>query len=168
MSDSSEEHQRTSVGRGARFFEGGFAAACLVALLWAGMAVPGVAGEDIFYDISHDPDELKLLALDTIQEDGGSTTIMMVSVYKKPKAGLEATWRIDCEQETMGIFQARQLTPDGAGEWADIELKPSSARSSPQSWTTFKLACTGAGDLVERKVYYGELAPILARYWGGE
>ncbi len=130
-----------------------------------GATTPALA-EDIFYDISRDPDSLKLLALSTIEGGGSRTTMMMVDVYKAPQAALISTWRIDCEKETMGIFQARQLMPTGPGEWTNVKFEPFGARSSPQSWESFKLACTGAGDLEERRVYRGELAPTLERFWG--
>lgn len=147
-------------------------------LLWVTSAAPALAQahhssharsggqKHIYYDISEDPQSLELLALSDSGKVDGKEMMDVIDVSRSPKLMLVSTWRIDCAGERMGIVHTTHVQPGAPMEQADVSPASVSARSSAKSWRVFELACSGRGQLVERRVHRGELPDIVARFWG--
>ena len=123
------------------------------------------AAEPVFYDISGDPSALKLLALSASGRQGTYTLIDEINVTRQPKLMQTNTWRIDCAAERMAVVHAVSVEPGSPVQEADVAPAPISTRASPAAYQTAQLACTGTGDLVERRTYRGELIDIVKRFW---
>ena len=123
------------------------------------------SAEPVFYDISEDPSALKLLALSASGRQGAYTLIDAIDVMRAPRVMMTNTWRIDCRAERMAVVHTVRVEPGSPVEQTDITPQPISTRASPASFELAKLACTGAGDLVERRTYHGELVDIVKRFW---
>lgn len=125
-----------------------------------------VDSEDIYYNLSDDPDSLQLLGLGNISSEGGFDYITVYDLYRGELThGFVATWEIDCPRERMRIVKAMQFDPQSSGEETDIEGEVVAARSSAASWTMFKLVCEGSGNLLERRMFYEPLDHIIRRFW---
>ena len=123
------------------------------------------SAEPVFYDVSEDPSALKLLALSASGQEGGYTMIDVIDVTRSPKVLFTNTWRIDCAAERMAVVHTVRVEPGGSVEEADVSPAAINTRASPLAFRIAQLACTGKGDLVERRTYRGELATIAQRFW---
>ena len=123
------------------------------------------SAEHLYYDISDDSQSLKLVAISDSGQTGALANIDVIDVTRSPNMLLANTWRIDCSSERMSIVQTTRVAPGSPVEQADVTTAPINSRSSPQSWRVAQLACTGKGDLVERRTHRGDLSAIAQRFW---
>lgn len=145
----------------------------LAALLNASLAAaqPGTsdsaepASDHIFYDVSDDPNSLELLALSDAGKVNGKEQMEVINVFRSPKMMMGSTWRFDCTKEQMAIVHQTSVQPGSPVHQADVKPRSISARSSAKAFRLYQLACTGRGDLIERKMYHGELPTIVSRFW---
>ena len=126
---------------------------------------PAASSEHMYYNISEDPQSLELLALSDSGKVGVKMMMDVIDVTHSPKLMLGSTWQIDCAAEQMAIVHSTRVQPGSPVDGADVTPQPISARSSPKAWHILRLACDGGGDLIERRMYHGDLSQIVARFW---
>jgi hypothetical protein len=118
-----------------------------------------------FYDISPDPKSLELLALSDSGKVGSTATMDVIDVFKQPKMLVGNTWKFDCGKERMRIVHTSRVQPGSPRQEADIQPEAVSARASPKTFQIYQLACSGTGNLVERRTYHDDLVDIVKRFW---
>ena len=121
--------------------------------------------ESLFYDISENPGSLKLLALSDSGPEGAYTMIDVIDVSRSPKMMVGSKWRIDCAGERMTVVETTRVEPGSPPVQSAVQTETIRTRASPAAFKTAQLACTGDGDLVERRMHHGELIDIVKRFW---
>lgn len=124
------------------------------------------SAEHIYYDISDDPAVMRLLALSDSGEVAGKQMLDETNVHRSPDGFVGHTWRIDCPAERMAIVHTTVKEAGSPLREEDVQTPAINPRGEAKSWLIFQLACTGKGDLVERRVHRGDLVDIMARFWG--
>lgn len=141
----------------------------IAVIVWPCMmtaAAAQTADAQTYYNLSDDPNSLRLLGLDTIAGSGRQTSVVVVDVYRRPERfGLIQTWRIDCVRGRMGIVKAMQFEPGVSGKEQRVQGEEVRANSTPTSRLMSALVCTGAGQLQQRRVYRGALNDIIKTFW---
>jgi hypothetical protein len=139
----------------------GFASAATI------VGFPALAqDEQTFYSLVSDTASAQLLALDTIDGNGASRTVLIVDLYGKPsKSGTIFTWEINCSRHTMHIVKGMQISSSGSGRPQTIASKAMSTRSSDRSRLIENLVCTGKGNLEKSRVIRGSIKEVIRDFW---
>lgn len=129
----------------------------------------------LFYNISTPPNEIALVHLDSMEEDGDDITTAITTATRAPvRIGMGAVWKVHCGRGTMTLIQSVPFAPGFHGELITVaNPEPVSERSTPENRTLYAMACGGAADLDPERVYFydptskDQHRDILEAFWAG-
>ena len=121
----------------------------------------------LYYDVTDDPESLKLFALSTIQQAGKIARMDVIDVFRSPNHALKSTWKIDCSRGEMTVIHAASYDQGQATRELDVHTKTIKPAAEGIGGRMFLLACTGKGNLLKSRMHQGELSKILDQFWAG-
>lgn len=129
----------------------------------------------LFYNISTRPNEIALVHLSSMEEDGDDITAAITTASRAPvRIGLGAVWKTHCGRGTMTLIQSVPFAPGFHGELTTVaNPEPVSERSTPENRTLYAMACGGEADLDPKRVYFydptseDQHRDILEAFWAG-
>ena len=108
----------------------------------------------LYYNVSNNDDQLRLIHLGEMVEDGSAVVVPVTSASRKPeKFGMGEVWRLHCGQEAMEILQAIPIGPGHVGNMTTFDQPQQvRARATAENWEIYRLGCDGDAQLDPRRV----------------